>query len=166
VSTEIALDFLAGTDLSSRAIELFGFPQGYSHVASMLADGRYLDSRSGVLDGVPGGVHIRNPASEKWLRKRRATFTCTPGEYDAWEANLRAKITTGYDVRAILGFILDKNLHGSGQWICSALAINALQHIRKIPYPLIIPAHEVSPDLLLVICQVAGATIGPEVAAP
>ena len=40
----IAVDFLAGTDLSSSLIEKFGIGghNGYSHGANVLADGWYL----------------------------------------------------------------------------------------------------------------------------
>ena len=160
--SEIAVDFLAGCGRFSWAIERFGFPMGYSHCASVLSDGRYLDSRSDVLDGIPAGVHIRQPASEKWIRKRRATSQVSLLEYNEWEANLRAKITTEYDTGAILGYLEGKSIHTAGRWICSALVINALQHIKRIPYPLPVPAHEITPNSALLILATAGFTIGEE----
>lgn len=168
--SEIAIDFLAGTNLSSKLIDWFGGGPGYSHCASVLADGRYLDARSDVLSGVPAGVHIRIPTTEKWVRKQRATLQVSAAEYQAWEDNLRAKITDQYDKQAILGFLEGKSIHTAGQYICSALAINAVQHISRswtpehigfIPFPLPVPAHEISPNAALLILATAGFSIGP-----
>lgn len=164
--SEIAVDFLWGTDWTSRLIGQFGYPGGPSHCASVgvfapVKTERYIDARDNAIAGVPAGVHIREPATEKCLRKQRASLQVTQAEFDAWEANLRAKITTAYDKDAILGFLEGKSIHTAGRWICSALAINAIQHIGKVPYPLPIPAHEVSPDAALLILATAGFTIGP-----
>lgn len=160
---EIAVDFLLGPDWSSRWIAWYGNGYGgYSHVASVLADGRYLDARSDVLGGVPAGVHIRDPKTEKWIKKRRATFQVWPDEYADWEANLRAKIGTPYAKSDILGFMTGHNDHEAGQWMCSALAINALQHIKRVPYPLPVPAHQITPNSALLIVATAGFRIGPE----
>ncbi len=161
--TQIAIDFLRGPDLSSSLIAWFGQGTGgYSHVASVLKDGRYLDARSDNLWKVPSGVHIRDPKSERWIRKRRATLEVTPAEYASWEANLRAKITDGYGRGDIQGFILGRDEHQAGHWICSALAINAVQHIKKIPFPLVVPAHAITPNVALLLVQTAGFKIGPE----
>lgn len=184
---EIAVDFLWGTGFSSRLIGQFGFPQGPSHCASVIVDvhegkprERYLDARDNVIAGVPAGVHIRAIDSEKCLKKRRATLQVTQADYDYWETGLRAHVTTGYDERAILGFLEGKSLHTAGRWICSALAANGVQHLARgwtdtaaaiearlkpigwVPFPLVIPAHEISPDMLLLILQTSGFTIGPE----
>lgn len=162
--SEIAIDFILGPDWSSRLIAWYGQGYGgYSHVASVLKDGRYLDARSDVLGGVPAGVHIRQPYYEDWVKKRRATLQVTPEEYAIWEANLRAKITDDYGKGDIMDFILGRSGHAAGQWICSALAINAVQHIKKVPYPLPVPAHEISPNTALLILATAGFAIGPEV---
>jgi hypothetical protein len=177
--SEIAIDFLAGTGFSSRLIEKYGGGPGYySHCASVLADGRYLDARDNVIDGVPAGVRIRMPTTETWIRKQRATLQVTPQEYADWEDNLRAKITTEYDKSAILGFLEGRSIHEAGKWICSALVINAVQHVGRswataslagtpmqrvgfIPFPLPVPAHEISPNAALLILATSGFTIGP-----
>jgi hypothetical protein len=176
--SQIAIDCLWGTGWTSALIGKFGFPQGPSHCASVIVDvyngkprERYLDARDNEIAGVPPGVRIREIASESFLKKQRATLQVTPQEYADWEANLRAKVTTQYDRSAILGFLEGKSMHTAGQWICSALAVNAIQHISRswtsphlgyIPFPLVVPAHEISPDALLLILQTAGFTIGPE----
>jgi hypothetical protein len=164
---QICIDFLLGPDLSSRFIAWYGTgSNGYSHCASILSDGRYLDARSDVLGGVPAGVHIRVPTTEKWIKKRHATLDVTQAEYDSWEASLRAKISDDYGKTDIWSFILGKDQHEGGHWICSALVINAIQHIKRIPYPLPVPAHQITPDAALLIVATAGFTIGPEQKAP
>jgi hypothetical protein len=186
---QIAIDFLWGTDWSSRLIGNFGFPQGPSHCASVIVDihegklrERYLDSRNNVIAGVPPGVHVREIDTEKFVKKQRATLAVSQADYDAWEANLRAKITDEYDKDAIRGFLEGKSIHTAGRYICSALAINAIQHIGRswtsasltlagvkrigyVPFPLVAPAHEISPDTAQLIVQTAGFTLGPVVTA-
>lgn len=160
---EIAVDFLLGVDWTSRLIAWYGQGYGgYSHCASVLSDGRYLDARSNVIGGVPEGVQIRKPDTEKWIKMRRASLQVTKAEYDAWEANLRAKISTPYGRGDILDFITGNASHEDGHWVCSALMINAVQHIRRVPYPLPVPAHQVSPNSALLILATAGFRIGPE----
>jgi hypothetical protein len=159
--SQIRIDFLLGPDWQSRFIAWFGQgPNGYSHVACVLEDGRYLDARNDVLGGVPSGIHIRSPVYEAWVKKRRCTLEVTPAEYQDWEGNLRAKINDPYARSDIGGFFLNRMLHKSGTYDCSALAINALQHIRKVPFPLPIPAHEITPNAALLIVATAGFQIG------
>jgi hypothetical protein len=160
---EIAIDFLMGPAYSSALISWFGVgPGGYSHCASVLQDGRYLDARDDVIASIPAGVHIRDPLTEPWIRKRRTTLEVTQPEYNAWEANLRAKIGDQYGRSDIMEFMFDRGKHEPAHYICSALAINALQHIKKVPFPLPFPAHQISPNSALFIVATAGFTIGPE----
>lgn len=174
---EIRIDFLAGTELSSRLIEWFGLGRGgYSHCASVLADGRYLDARNDTIGQVAPGVHIRDVDTEKWIRKRRLSLTVTDDEYATWEANLRAKITDGYGRADIIAFLDPYERHLPGHYICSALVINAIQHVSRVhwhpghagyvPFPLPIAAHQIIPNASLLILATAGFTIGPEVVFP
>lgn len=164
---DIRIDFLLGPSWTSRAIAWYGYGAqtklgGVSHAASLLKDGRYLDARSETMFGVPPGVHIREVSTEPFVKKIRATFAGVTDEvYAAWEANLRAKITDGYDKKTIEGYILNKRLHGPHTYDCSALACNALQHVGIIPFPLVFPAHQISPNTLLLLCQTAKAVIAP-----
>jgi hypothetical protein len=160
---EIAVDFLLGPDISSRLIAWFGNgggDRGYSHCASVLSDSRYLDARSDVLAGVPGGIHIRLPETEAWIRKRRCTLEVTQAEYAEWEGSLRSKISDAYAVPDIVGFVVNRMLHRPGTYDCSALVINALQHIKKVPFPLPFPAHSLTPNDALLIVATAGFTVG------
>lgn len=173
---EIAIDFLMGPNASSKLISWFGTgPGGYSHCAGVLADGRYIDARNDVIAGVPPGVQIRRPETEKWIRKRRATLQVTQEEYNEWEKNARAKIGDSYGRSDIMEFMFDRGKHDPGHYICSAFQINEAQHISRvfwqpghlgyIPFPLAVPAHQLNPTVSLLIVQTAGYTIGPEVTA-
>lgn len=162
--SRLAFDFLLGPDLSSRFIAWYGEGYGgYSHVAPVLADGRYLDARDDVIAGVPAGVHIREPSTEKWVKKRQVTLQVSHTEYAAWEANLRARIGDGYGSPDIMGFITGSQTHARGKWICSAHAIDSVQHIHRVPYPLPIPAHQITPNAALLILATAGFQVGPEI---
>ena len=160
--SQIAADFILGHDWPSRLIAWFGQGAGgWSHVAPVLADGRYLDSRSDVLGGVPAGVHIRLPETEGWVKKQRVSLEVSPETYAEWEANLRARIGDAYGKADIEGFITGKPLHTKAQWICSAHFFNSLQHVKLIPYPLTTPAHQITPDGAFLAVQILGFTIGP-----
>jgi hypothetical protein len=172
---EISLDFLAGVGVSSRLIEWFGLGHGgYSHVASVLADGRYLDARSNKMGGkwgvgphigtteiVPAGVHIRDPSWEKSVRRMRATIEVTQTQYDDFEENLRAKITDHYASIDIIGFITGREVETKAEYDCSQLALNGMQHIKVFPYPLWVEGHQVSPDVLLFMMNAIKATLTP-----
>jgi hypothetical protein len=168
---EIAIDFLMGPGPSSKLISWFGQgPGGYSHCAGVLADGRYIDARNDKLGGVPPGVHIREPDTEPWVRKRRATLEVTQAEYDHWEVNARAKIGDAYGRSDILEFIFDRGKHDPGHYVCSAYQINEVQNLSRlwspghrgyVPFPLPVPAHQLSPNAALLILATAGFTIGP-----
>lgn len=160
---QLAADFLLGPDLSSRFIAWYGNGYGgYSHVAPVLDDGRYLDARSDVLGGVPAGVHIRLPESEKWIKRRRVSLVVSASEYGEWEANLRARIDDLYGKTDIWDFITGSNKHDNGHWICSAHFVNSLQHIKRVPFPLPMPAHQITPNSALLIAASIGFTIGEE----
>jgi hypothetical protein len=158
---EIAVEFRMGPDWESKAIADWGQgPNGWSHCASVLKDGRFLDARNDWVGGVPPGIHIRDPDDEEWIRKRRATMQVSQAVYDDWEGNLRAKIGDAYARRDIVGMIVNKMLHRPGTYDCSALAINAVQHVGLVPFPLVIPAHQITPNVALIILQVAKFDIG------
>ena len=184
--SEVAIDFLLGPGLISRGIAYFGQgANGWSHCASVIVDTyagkrreRYLDARDNKIGDVPPGVHIREIASEKWIRKRRASLKVSEADYAVWEAGLRAHMTVSYDRDAILGFLEGKSIHTAGRYICSALALNGVQHMCRswisssllgammhrvgfVPFPLADPAHQITPNACLLILDTAGFTIGP-----
>jgi len=156
---DIRLQFVLGSGLRSRAIAWWGNGYGgLSHCDGILSDGRLLGARSDAVGGQPAGTDIRPANYEKWLKRIVVTFDASPLEYASWEASLRAKIGTPYDTAAIWGFITGRSENTAGQWICSALQINALQHIGRISFPLPMPAHQITPNTLLNIAVAVGGT--------
>ena len=161
--SKIRIDFLLGKDWSSKLIAWYGNGYGgWSHAASLLQSGMYVDSRADTIAGVPPGVRVRNPRSEKWSKRMRATLEVDEHTYVKWETSLLNRIGEPYAKIAIWEFITGKNETVDGMWICSALAINALQHAKIIPFPLWVPAHQITPNTLLTVCQVAGFRITDE----
>jgi hypothetical protein len=149
---KIRIDFRRAESLPSKLIEWFGGGPELSHAASLLADGRYIDARDDVLAGVPTGVQFRDPATEPGVVVYQASIEVTQDVYDEWEKNLRAKVTDQYDTDAIKGFIENRPaLHTAGRYDCSALAINEVQHVGLVPFPLPVAAHQIDPNMALLI---------------
>lgn len=165
---QLGVMFRKGPGLISNTISWFGQgPRGWSHAASVLESGKFLDARSDRCGDVPSGVYERDPDSEPWISQCLCTLEVSQPTYDDWFANLQAKVTTKYARWDIVeDFILRKDKHVAGQWFCSALAVNALQHVKIIRYPLPIPAHLIVPNALLLLVAQAGFTIGPIECAP
>jgi hypothetical protein len=160
---DIRLDWLLGPGVSSWTISRWGGTPHlhWSHCASMLEDGRYIDARDDVLDGVPAGIQYRGPKIEAWVARRRVVIPVEDQVYDDWEGNLRAKVTDGYAVPDIEGTIVDRMLHKVATYDCSALLINELQHVKLLRFPLVVPAHELTPNVALVLVStIATAVIG------
>jgi hypothetical protein len=155
--SEIAVDFLLGPGLLSRAIAWYGNGYGgYSHAAGVMADGiHYLDSRSDIINDVPAGVQLRKIASERAVKRTRCVISCPLAEYQAWEDEGRRMIGDPYGTTDIWAFITGREEHTRGQWICSAT-----QHrlLRRIGYlrKLSIPDHQVTPNSLLLVMEQAG----------
>jgi hypothetical protein len=158
---EIINDFILGASIESRLTAWYGEGYGgYSHVAPLLTSGphvgMYCDARSNVVAGVPAGVQLRNPESETWVKKVKATLQVSSIERDEYEANLLQRVGAPYGHRDIWGFMTGKPMHEGGHWICSAHAVDALQHIKRVVYPLPVAAHEITPNSLLLLCAQAG----------
>lgn len=159
----IRLQFVAGTDLSSRLIAWWGNGwHGYSHVDAVLADGSLLGARSDVIGGVPAGVQIRPPGYEKWVRTAVVTIQTPKGP--EWEAFLRSQIGRQYDITNIVDLITGESpIENDGRWICSSLQTEALEQIQLLP-ELPVPPQQVTPDgLYLVASTLAWTTLTPDV---
>jgi hypothetical protein len=151
--SEIVVDFLLGPDWSSQLISWWGQGYGgYSHAAGLLSTGMYVDAR---LDG---GVKVRDPKAEKWKRKTRASLSVSITEYSAWERALLAKLGDPYGQSDIIAFITGREDKAVGHWICSALQIETLQEINRVP-SLPVKPHQVTPNSLLLIMAAVGFEI-------
>jgi len=154
----LRLQFVAASGLSSWLIERFGgTPEDeFSHVDIMLPDGSLLGARNESIGGKPPGVQIRKQGYDVW---RRRVVLALPVSAQAAAAAMRfgvAQIDSGYDQSAICGFILDKNWHAKGKWICSAFATAYLQ-AAGFMRELIVEPQQVSPNGLALAFSAIGA---------
>lgn len=143
----IKLRFVTGDDIFSWAIrraEDFGF----SHVEAVTLDGKYLGAHA------DGGVQARPSDYDKGqFTKEVFVSLSVPDEISKVFYNyLNGKVGTPYDYEAILGFVSRLDEHQTGMVICSALMTLGLRHCKYFPFPLVVPAHEISPrDLMLTL---------------
>jgi hypothetical protein len=143
----IRLRFVTAQDLVSDAIRFAeDFP--YSHVEAVTPAGTFLGAHAdgGVLD------RPNDYDKGKFSAEHFVTIIVDQLTQDKFYAYLQGKIGTPYDYQAILGFASRFDLHKTGAVICSALQTLALRACLYFPYPLAVPAHEVSPrDLALML---------------
>jgi hypothetical protein len=155
----IRLQFVCGSDLGSRLISWYGQGyRGWSHVDAILPDGSLLGARSDVIGGKPAGVQIRPPAYEKVNRRAIMELPATTLQSEAWESFLRSQIGHGYDKSDILGFILGRPMMQAGNWICSAVQLDALEVSRRMPMLPALTPQQCPPNMLAAILQALGAS--------
>jgi hypothetical protein len=151
--------FVLGNDVFSRAIAWYGEGYGgFSHVDAIMPDGSLLGARDDSVGGKPPGVQIRPPEYAKWTRRAIVQLPCSAADASLWQGWLRSQIGSPYDKPAILGFLIGKDDHHKGYWICSALQTGALEEVKRIPR-LIVPPNQVTPNTLLVVLSALGAQV-------
>ncbi len=131
------------------------FSQGiYSHVDTVLPDGRLLGARSDVVGGAPAGVQIRKPDYATFIRKLIVPLPCEWPILDAFNNFIHAQIGKPYDSTAILAFAFGRDWQEEDSWFCSELVAAALSKAGYFIYPLAAPANKITPDSLLLACSV------------
>ena len=118
-----------------------------SHVEAVVAEG-YLGAH------YEGGVAIRPVGYDQatLLHELFVELATDPGRDQAFETFIRGKLGAPYDWQAIIDFVLPVNLHENKHLICSAFMTLAVRACGALPYPLVVPAHQISPrDLLLTL---------------
>ena len=149
----IVIQFAQGTDLGAKAIEWYGH-ETYSHVDSVLPDGRLFGARSDNVGGAPPGVQAREPSylgSEKVFRVELATTADETVKYYDW---LWTQVGKPYDKQGILGFIVDRDWRDPNTWFCSELVAAGLEYCEYFPYPLAAITNKITPGDLLSLCSV------------
>lgn len=116
-----------------------------SHVEAVFADGYIGAHADGGVLLRPVGYDLQGMTKEQFF-----DISCFPAEEKQWEAYMRQSIGTPYDLAAILGFAVHKDLHEAGHVICSALVANGLQFCGRVKqWP--IPTEEINPrDIVLI----------------
>ena len=150
----ITLQFLRGTDFGAKAIEWFGHGADYSHVDTVMPDGRLYGARSDKVGGAPPGVQYRK--SNYYYAKKelsmRITLDTTPEQDKAYYDFLLKQFNKPYDKMGILSFILGRNWDDLDSWFCSELVTAGLVNCGYFTYPLAVTSNKVAPaDLILML---------------
>lgn len=158
--------FMLGRGFTSWMIARFGFSAGgWSHVAPMLSDGSFIDSRDDWVHApgkgwkqsifppsIPPGIQHRPPNYCKRKRFAVVEIQVTPEQAREWDAYIRSHIGAKYDRAAIWGFALGRKMHSRKRFICSAFAMSSLERIGILQKS-DIRTFEVSPDSLYVVMR-------------
>jgi hypothetical protein len=172
-TAQIRFTFVYGLGFWSWLIARFGFSgKGWSHVAPTLPDGCYIDARDNTVTEpksgwngtaterfpprIPAGVQLRPPHYQRWKRWEVLALTVTKDQAVEWEKYLNTLIGESYDSDAILGYVLDRPLHRSHSFICSAQCISSCIHIEVFHQGEIIDS-EVTPNAFYLILEASGA---------
>jgi|SRR5579859_2786678 len=89
-------------------------------------------------------------------RECQVKIPVTDEQFDAFHSYLEAHIGSPYDWRAIEGFgLTELNAHMPGGQICSALMHMCARAGKIFPFPVITPAHHISPrDHMLMLSAI------------
>lgn len=156
----ISLLFVQGRDAGANVIQWFGHGAGFSHVDSILGDGRLLGARSDDVGGAPAGVQVRNPAYVQGAKTLRVYLQCHEAVTVRYYAFLRKQIGKPYDHEGIAGFIVGRNWQRDDAWFCSELVAAGLQASGYLPYKLASPSNRITPpDLVLVLSALTPITL-------
>lgn len=143
----IALRFVTTNDIISAGIRL-AENYTFSHVEAVMPDGSLLGAHA------DGGVLARPSDYDKdvWTYEMRVPLNMSAEMEQDFIARLQASVGTPYDMAAILGFLLRKDMHTPQHMICSALQTWKLRQCGYFSKELAVPAHQVSPrDLALML---------------
>lgn len=161
--SEIRVQFVLGSGLSSRAIAWWG--QGYngwSHVDAVLSDGSLAGARSDIIKplgggpAIPAGCQIRPANYEKWARVMVMARQVDLGTRSMWDEFFRTRAgKIQYDKGDILGFILGEDKATAGRWICSAWNADAAETLDLIP-SICLPLTQITPNTLSAIYSATG----------
>lgn len=148
------LQFVAEDSLTSWGIR-YWTAGPFSHVDSVLEDGRLLGARADAVGGADPGVQIRKPDYTKFSRVTQVELVASPAQEAAFEAFQRAQLDKPYDDTAIWGFAADRNWREDDSWFCSELILAALEFSGWCP-KLDIPTNKVPPVALYLIVTARG----------
>lgn len=147
-------DTLSGLIADREGVEALPFTP--SHVECVVGGG-YLGAH---LDG---GVAVRPVGYDAatLVHELFVDLPATDEQAAAFDKFVHGLVGAPYDWQAILDFLVPTDLHGPGDYICSAAMTAAARLTGALPYPLVVPLHATSPlTLLMMLCAatpIAGA---------
>lgn len=163
----VRLQFVLGRGISSRAIAWFSAGH-FSHVDTVLPDGRLLGSRSDTIkepDGseTPPGVEVRQAgyAAKDWVQRVVMELTVADGNKARSYYNyLFDELGKPYDKTAIWGFAAGRDWRSADSWYCSELAMAMLEKAGIVPL-VYSPSNKITPVSLACIFSALGGVVIP-----
>lgn len=154
MSSAIVMQFSAQADFGAELIEWFGHG-AFSHVDSVLEDGRLLGARSDVCAGVPPGVQIRPQHYAPFSRVLRVELPAPEGVVRAYYEFVLAQVGKPYDKLGIAGFVVGRDWRDLAAWFCSELNGRGLEPDVSgyFAYRLSTPANKLTPPDLVLVCS-------------
>ena len=131
----------------------------YSHVDTVLPDGRLLGARSDEVGGAPAGVQIRDPGYVGSNRSCASTWRPATSRRKSSYDFARSQIGKPYDEQAILAFVAGRNWQDPEAWFCSELVAAGLEY-ASIVLPLAAPTAKITPaDLILILSAIVPVSL-------
>jgi hypothetical protein len=150
----IVLQFVRGTELDSKLIEWFGGGPLFSHVDSVLSDGRLLGARSDAVGGAPAGVQIRSPDYVQGLVTLRVELACSDLVTGRYYDFVNSQIGKPYDKTGIMAFVFGRDWQEDDSWFCSELVASGLEKSGYFPYKPVSPSNKITPPNLILMLSV------------
>lgn len=161
--SEIRLQYSTASSFGAWAIRYWSAGL-WSHVDTVLSDGRLLGARSDVLKGVPAGVQIRPSNYEDFTGTAVVSLPCSPEALKAYSDFETLQLGKPYDEIGIGGFIIPSlvkrqdDWRDPSAWFCSELKQAALEASGLMP-KIDFPDNKVTPVASYCMVQIAGGKI-------
>lgn len=130
----------------------------FSHVDTVLDDGRLLGARNDLVGGAPRGVQIRRPGYTKFIVRDVMAVPVTVDQKATYLNFLHDQVGKAYDPRALWGFVFNRDWHDPNKWICSELVVDGAQRAGIIPQ-LYFAVYQITPGALALAMSAIGGTI-------
>jgi hypothetical protein len=130
----------------------------FSHVDTVLDDGRLLGARNDRRGGCPRGVQVRPPGYTDFIIREVMAVPVTVEQKAAYLDFLRNQVGKPYDSRALWGFVFNRDWHRADRWICSELVAAGAEQARIIPH-LYFAVYQITPGALALAMSAVGGTI-------
>jgi hypothetical protein len=159
---KVRIQYSAQHDAGSLAIRYWSAGP-FSHVDTVLPDGRLLGARSDVLKGIPSGFQIRPAGYAKFSRICIVELEMTGDQFFAFNQFEQQQIGKPYDGPGILGFVFPSFVHARDwrepdSWFCSEEKQAGLEVCKWMP-EVHFPDNRVTPVANYQMVQARGAKI-------
>ena len=155
----IRLQFVAGTDVGAHLIQWFGGGPAFSHVDTVMPDGRLLGARSDVVGGAPAGVQIRDASYVGTEKVLQINIPATDRQTKIYYDFVQSQIGKDYDELGIVAFVAGRDWRDPSAWFCSELVATGLERAGVV-LPLASPTNKITPpDLILILSAILPVTM-------